>query len=198
MTALKELKKLVKDKKVDIRKVDKGQLILVIDYEQRLKIEESNILKIAEKCKVQKSNWSENRSFMENEMKKLDFSKFIMREELVAVTGLLPGGIDGKLKTATGGVRFTHATDSNELFAQQKTPYVYPLLKAHKVPLEQLKTIKPEEVEKWRKYQLVSLLVWVLANSQEFSHGWKTYSHRSPKNMEYSNTRKTPIQYYNA
>ena len=39
--ALNELKTLVKNKEIDIRRVDKGQLILVIDYEQRKKIEES-------------------------------------------------------------------------------------------------------------------------------------------------------------
>ena len=72
--------------------------------------------------------------------------KFISRDELIAVTGLLPGGANGQLKTETGGVKFTHATDSNELFAQQRTPYVYPLLKAHKIPLTDLRNIKPEEV----------------------------------------------------
>ena len=112
-----------------------------------MKIEESNILKIAEKREVQKSNWNENRTFVEKEMKKLYFLKFVSRDELAAVTGLLAGGIDGKLNTETGGVKFTHATDSNELFAQQKTPYVYPLLKAHKLPLKELRRIKPEEVE---------------------------------------------------
>ena len=65
---------------------------------------------------------------------------------MIAVTGLLPGGANGQLKTKTGGVKFTHATDSNELFAQQRTPYVYPLLKAHKIPLADLRKIKPNEV----------------------------------------------------
>ena len=119
---------------------------MIIDYEQRLKIEEKNILGIAELCQSQKSNWKENREFVEKELKKLYHMKFVSRDELASVTGLLAGGADGKLKTASGGIKFTRATDSNELFAQQKTPYIYPLLKAHKVPLEELKQVKPEEV----------------------------------------------------
>ena len=146
MAALNELKKLVKDKKIDIRKVDKGQIILIIDYEQRLKIEEKNILGIAERCPTQQSNWKENREYVEKEMKKLYFMNLISRDELGAVTGRLAGGADGKLKTQSGGIKFTRATDSNELFSQQKTPYIYPLLKAHKLPLDDLKKVKPEEV----------------------------------------------------
>ena len=57
-------------------------------------------------------------------MKKLYFHKFVTREELVAVTGVLPGGANGKLKTNSGGIRFTHATDMNKLFAQQRTPSI--------------------------------------------------------------------------
>ena len=95
---------------------------MVIDYEQRKKIEELNISKIGELCANQKSNWEGNRKFIESEMKKLYFHKFVTREELIAVTGLLPGGANGKLKTNSGGVKFTRATDSNELFAQQRTP----------------------------------------------------------------------------
>ena len=131
---------------IDIRKVDKGQIILVIDYEQRLEIEEKNILGIAEKCRTQKSNWKDNREFVENAMKKLFYMKFIKRDKLAAVTGLLAGGSYGTLKTASGGMKFTHATDSNVLFAEQKTPYIYPLLKAHKLSLTELKQIKPEDV----------------------------------------------------
>ena len=41
--ALKSLNKHVRDKVLDIRKVDKGQLILIIDYNQRKKIEEEGI-----------------------------------------------------------------------------------------------------------------------------------------------------------
>ena len=66
--------------------------------------------------------------------------------EMIAVTGLLPGGGNGQLKTNTGGVRFTHATDSKELFAQQRTPYVYPLLKAHKLTLADLQSTEPHKV----------------------------------------------------
>jgi hypothetical protein len=144
--AIKELKTLVQEKKIDIRKVDKGQLILVIDYAERKKIEEKNISDIAVICEDQSSNWTKNREFVDKEMKKLYHSKFIAREELIAVTGLLPGGADGKLKTNSGGVKFTRATDSNELFAQQRTPYVYPLLKAHKLSLSDLQKVKPDEV----------------------------------------------------
>ena len=144
--ALKELKTLVQNKDIDIRKVDKGQLILIIDYSQRRKIEESNINQIAGRCSIQESNWQGNRKFVDEQMKKLYHMKFISRDELIGVTGLLPGGANGQLKTKTGGIKFTHATDSNELFSQQRTPYVYPLLKAHKIPLEELRNIKPEEV----------------------------------------------------
>ena len=63
--ALKELKTLVKDKKIDIRKVDKGQLILVIDYTEGKKIEGKNINDVAELCQEQKSNWANNREFVE-------------------------------------------------------------------------------------------------------------------------------------
>ena len=40
----------------------------------------------------------------------------------------------------------TRAIDANEFFAKQDTPYIYPLLKAHKLILEDLKTVKAEEV----------------------------------------------------
>ena len=112
---MKELKTLVKDKKIDVRKVDKGQLILVIDYTERKKIEQKNINAIAELCQEQTSNWTNNREFVDKEMKKLYHSRFISRDELIAVTGILPGGANGKLKTPSGGIKFTRATDSNEL-----------------------------------------------------------------------------------
>ena len=49
------LRALVKEQKIDIRKVDKGQIILIIDYAQRLKTEEINITKISSLCDVQAS-----------------------------------------------------------------------------------------------------------------------------------------------
>ena len=53
---------------MNIRKVDKGNLILVIDYEQRKKIEEKNIDKISKLCDIQQSNWAENRAFVETKL----------------------------------------------------------------------------------------------------------------------------------
>ena len=145
-TALKELKVLTKEKKIDIRKVDKGNTILVIDFDERTKIEEMNISKISKLCSNQKSNWEENRKFVENKMVDLFNKKFIDRNELTAVTGVLPGGVSGKLTKRDGTRKDTHAIDYNEYFAKQLTPYVYPLLKAHKLKLEDLKKVKPEEV----------------------------------------------------
>ena len=49
-TILKELKQLVKDETINIRIVDKGNLILNIDFEERLKLERTNINKIAKRC----------------------------------------------------------------------------------------------------------------------------------------------------
>ena len=39
-------RELIKEKKIDVRKVDKGDLILIIDFDQRKKIEQKNISKI--------------------------------------------------------------------------------------------------------------------------------------------------------
>ena len=90
--AITDLKKLVSEKKLDIRKVDKGQLILVIDYSQRKMIEEKNISDIAKRCTIQESNWEENREFIDTHMKCLFTDGFISKEELTAVTGILAGG----------------------------------------------------------------------------------------------------------
>ena len=54
---------------------------------------------------------------------------FVNRNELTAVTGILPGGAKGTLKNQDGSRKDTRAIDSNECFVQQPTPYVYPLLK---------------------------------------------------------------------
>ena len=134
-TALKELSELTKQKVIDIRKVDKGNLILIIDFSQRLKIEEMNISKIAKVCEVQSSKWLENRKFIEHQMSRLFELDFIDRNELASVTGLLPGGVSGKLKKKDGSRKYTHAIDSNEFFVKQQTPYIYPLLKAHKLKI---------------------------------------------------------------
>ena len=144
--ALKHLQKLVKEKVIDIRKVDKGQLILVIDYNERKLIEQENIDKIATLCTDQKSNWVDNKSYVENTMKSLLNHKFITAKELTAVTGLLAGGKDGKRKNRDGSIKFTNVLSSKELFSKQVTPYVYPLLKAHKITMSELLKLKPDEI----------------------------------------------------
>jgi len=144
---LKELRQLVIDKIIDIRKVDKGDTILVINFEERKKIEDANISKVAALCDKQESNGVENRLFVEQKMKELYELKFIEGKELTAVTGLLPGGVNGKLiHREDGSLKYTHVLDTNEYFARQGTPYVYPLLKAHKLTLDELKQVKPDEV----------------------------------------------------
>ena len=141
--SLFKIKKMVKDKVLDIRKVDKGQTILVIDYNQRIEAERSSISTIATYCEEQASNWEDNKTFVEEIMKKLFTYKFITGDELAAVTGLLAGGKNGKLKMKDGTVKYTRAIDSNELFVKQKTPYIYPLFKLHKVPIEIALNIQP-------------------------------------------------------
>ena len=131
---------------MDIRKVDKGQLILVIDYSQRKLIEEKNILDIASLCENQTSNWEENKNYVENAMKTLFNKNFVPKEILACVTGLLAGGKSGKLKNKNGSMKFTNILSSKELFAQQMTPYVYPLIKAHKIARADLLCIQPNDV----------------------------------------------------
>ena len=162
--ALIGLKKLVRDKKLDIRKVDKGQKILVIDYQQRKKAEELNINVISIICEDQSSNWSDNRSFIENKLRLLNDQKFITNSELTAVTGLIVGGVSGTLKNRDGTVKYTRATDSNELFAKQKTPYVYPLFKLHKIPFENLSQIAATQVAE----KIPSRLVVGMASCQMY------------------------------
>ena len=70
-TALKELKSLTQRKVIDIRKVDKGNLILITDFAERRKIEELNITKIAKLCEEQSSNWLDNRKFIDEKMNRL-------------------------------------------------------------------------------------------------------------------------------
>ena len=151
-----KLKTLVKNRILDIRKVDKGQVILVIDYEQRKKVEESSISTIAKKCDVQSSNWKENKEFVEKSMVSLYNKTFIEKDELAAVTGLLAGGKNGKLKNKDGTVKFTRAIGSNERFVKQNVPYVYPLFKLHKIALNEVSNIQPEEVS-----EKIQGLLWV-------------------------------------
>ena len=127
------MKELTQKKVIDIRKVDKGNLILIINFEERRKLEEMNITKIAKLCESQSSNWEENRKYIDEKMTRLFELDFINRSELTAVTGILPGGANGKLKKNDGTRKDTRAIDSNEYFVKQPTPYVYPLLKAHKL-----------------------------------------------------------------
>ena len=74
---------MVVDKRIDIRKVDKGHRILIIDHDQRIKAEELNIPTISKICEEQKSNWNDNKVFIEEKMKELYQSKFIGANELV-------------------------------------------------------------------------------------------------------------------
>ena len=97
--------------------MDKGQIILVIDYLQRIKAEETSIGKIASLSDIQSSNWEENRDFVECVMKTLNSSKFISNNELTAVTGLLAGGKNGQLKNADGSIKYTHILSTRELFS---------------------------------------------------------------------------------
>ena len=90
---------------------------LIIDYEERIAAERENINKIASICPVQKSNWKENRSFIEDSLKTLYCKQFISKHELVAVTGLIAGGSSGKLKNKNGSTKFTHLLSQKELFA---------------------------------------------------------------------------------
>ena len=144
--ALRHLKSMVREKVVDIRKVDKGQMILIVDYSQRKLIEENNINEIATLCEKQESNWEQNREFVEETFKSLYDLKFVTRDELAAVTGLLAGGKNGKLTNRDGSPKYTKVVSSKELFSKQMTPYVYPLLKAHKLPLNELLCISPIDV----------------------------------------------------
>ena len=145
--ALLELKKLIREKIIDIRKVDKGQMIVVIDFEQRKLIEQENIELISERCRVQKSNWEANRKYVDEKMKDLFNQQFIDKKELAAVTGILAGGVNGELKApGTNNIIFTRAIDSNELFAEQKPAYVYPLLKIHKLTMDEILQVQPNEV----------------------------------------------------
>ena len=121
-------------------------MILIIDYKQRILAEKLKISKIADLSQFQISNWEENKSFVECSFKKLYLNKFISKEELAAVTSLLAGGANGKLKTKDNYMKFTRTLPNNELFAKQSTPYVYPLFKAHKLSMLELLNVSPDDV----------------------------------------------------
>jgi len=144
--ALKHLTELVYNHIVDIRKVDKGQVILVIDYLQRKKAEEINIGKIANLSDIQSPNWKDNKGFVETIMKELYSKKFISKSELTAVTGLLAGGKDGSYRNDDGSIKYTRVISNSELFCRQRTPYVYPLFKVHKMSLAELLQISPSNI----------------------------------------------------
>ena len=97
----------------------------------------------------------DNRNYVEDKLKKLFQIEFIDKKELTAITGLLPGGTKGDLKNKDGCLKYTRAIDTNEYFSKQDTPYIYPLLKAHKLTLDELKVIKPEEVYEKKTARLV-------------------------------------------
>ena len=82
-------------------------MILVIDYDQRVKAETLNITEIATRTGNEQSNWKENKEFVETKMKELCRTRFISGKELTAVTGLLPGGASGKLRDHNGSMKFT-------------------------------------------------------------------------------------------
>ena len=161
--SLVKLKKLVKDKVIDIRKVDKGQTILIIDYEQRMLTEEKNISKIAELCTTQESNWKDNKKYSDDKLVSLYCTGFVSKAELTALTGLIPGGTTGNKKNKrTGTPKLTQVISQKELFAEQETPYVYPLFKAHKLSKSTLLSVKPEEVHE----KIPSRLVVGMQNCQ--------------------------------
>ena len=126
-SSISKLKKLVSDKVIDIRKVDKGQAILITDYSQRIAAEKENIAKIASLCEVQESNWKDNKLFVEEIMKKLYHERFVCKNKLATVTGLLAGGSSGKLKDKNG-LKFTHLLSQKELFCRTKNTLCIPLL----------------------------------------------------------------------
>ena len=117
--ALSNIHKLVKRKEIDVRKVDKGQVILVVDYTERIKVEASSINEIAEEVPDQRPNWKENREFVETMMKRLFAANFIDGNELTSVTGLLAGGVSGDLLNPDGSLKFTRIKENNELFVKQ-------------------------------------------------------------------------------
>ena len=133
--AILNLKKRVKDKVLDIRKVDKGQVILIIDYCQRIKAEELNISDIAKLCDNQSSNWRENKEFGESIMKDLYVNHFASKNELTAVTGLIAGGLTGKLTNTDGSVKYTRAISSSELYSKQSLHMYTRFLKCTKYHL---------------------------------------------------------------
>ena len=153
--ALKHLRTMVKENVIDIRKVDKGQLILVVEYAQRKLVEEQSINSIATLCDVQQSNWQMNKDYAEDKLKELFHLGFITSDELAAITGLLAGGKTAKLKNKNGSIKFTQALSNKELFCKQSTPYVYPLFKAHKLTMDELVNILPDDVLKKIPYRLV-------------------------------------------
>ena len=180
------LKKLVKDKVIDIRKVDKGQTILIIDYQQRLLTEGENISKIAELCSTQSSNWKDNKDFTEEKMKALYCSGFVSKNELTAVTGLIAGGMSGKKKNKNGSIKFTQVISQRELFAEQKTPYVYPLYKAHKLTRSDLLNISSEEVhEKIPSRLVVGMQNCQLSRVQKWLENFLTPLSKLYGNFEY-------------
>ena len=110
------------------------------------KAETLRIEEIAEPTEDQQPNWKENKEFVESKMRELYRIDFISNRELTAVTGLLPGGACGELRNDDGSLKYTRIKENNELFAKQSIPYVYPLFKLHKLPMETILQLQPHEV----------------------------------------------------
>ena len=143
---INDLKELVRNEVIDLLKVDKGRVILIIDYAQRKKAEELNGSNIIKLSNIQSSNWEENRIFVECIMKKLNAYKFIFNKGFTAVTGLLAGGKNDKLKNRDGSITYTHILSTRELFCKQRIPYVYPLFKIHKTSIGEFLKIHPNDI----------------------------------------------------
>ena len=105
-----------------------------------------HINEVASLSQQQVSNWMENKSFIESKLKELYNLTFISKNELTAITGLLPGGVSGKLRNVDGSIKFTRIKASNELFSKQTTPYVYPLFKLHKLHIDDILQLQPDHV----------------------------------------------------
>ena len=68
----------------------------------------------------------------------------------------------GSCAKKNGNLKWTTVKDTTELFCEQPIPYVYPLFKAHKMPLDDLRSITSSEVHS----KLPSRLVVGMGNCQ--------------------------------
>ena len=149
----KELKSLVDNRIIDIRKADKGGKTVLVDYSTRTSIEKRELLKVVEKSadgipveyeykSVEKIQTSEIKSRM-LELHKLDFAT---RNEVSAVSGVLVGGKDGTLRNKEGDLKTTYIISNREYYTNFPAPYVYPLYKIHKYPEQDLHNLDPTKL----------------------------------------------------